>query len=91
MIARITSLPVTPSGRLPSTDTRMFLAGFWISVWVASTCSTSEVPMPKASAPNAPCVEVWLSPHTIVMPGRVRPCSGPITCTMPRRGSSMPK
>src|SRR5205085_1240525 len=91
MIARITSLAVTPSGRLPSTATRMFLAGRWITVCVASTCSTSEVPMPKASAPNAPCVEVWLSPHTIVMPGSVRPCSGPITCTMPRRASSSPK
>ena len=29
--------------------------------------------MPKASAPNAPWVEVWLSPHTTVMPGWVRP------------------
>ena len=29
-----------------------------ISVWVASTCSTSEVPMPNAMAPKAPCVEV---------------------------------
>ena len=27
------------------------------SVCVASTCSTSLVPMPKASAPNAPCVD----------------------------------
>ena len=56
------------------------------SVWVASTCSTSLVPMPTASAPNAPCVDVWLSPHTIVMPGCVSPCSGPITCTMPWPG-----
>ena len=39
------------------------------SVWVASTCSTSEVPIPKASAPKAPWVEVWLSPQTIVIPG----------------------
>src|ERR687898_342790 len=39
--------------------------------------------MPNASAPNAPCVEVWLSPQTIVMPGWVRPSCGPITCTMP--------
>ena len=39
--------------------------------------------MPKASAPKAPWVEVWLSPQTIVIPGWVRPCSGPITCTMP--------
>ena len=27
---------------------------------------------------------VWLSPQTIVMPGCVRPSSGPMTCTMPR-------
>jgi hypothetical protein len=32
-----------------------------MSVWVARTCSTSEVPIPKASAPNAPWVEVWES------------------------------
>ena len=55
---------------------------------VASTCSTSEVPMPKASAPNAPCVVVWLSPQTMVMPGCVRPSSGPMTCTMPWVGES---
>ena len=38
---------------------------------MASTCSTSLVPMPNASAPNAPCVLVWLSPQTMVMPGWV--------------------
>ena len=59
-----------------------------MSVWVASTCSTSDVPMPKASAPNAPWVAVWLSPHTMVVPGRVKPCSGPMMWTMPLRGSS---
>ena len=57
----------------------------WASVWVASTCSTSLVPMPNASAPNAPWVAVWESPQTIVMPGWVTPSSGPITCTMPWR------
>ncbi len=66
----------------------MFFALRWISVCVASTCSTSEVPMPCASAPKAPCVEVWLSPHTMVMPGRVKPCSGPMMWTMPCRLSS---
>src|SRR5882762_7688943 len=50
---------------------------------VASTCSTSLVPIPKASVPNAPCVEVWLSPQTIVCPGCVMPSSGPMMCTMP--------
>ena len=39
--------------------------------------------MPNATAPNAPCVEVWLSPQAIVMPGCVSPSSGPITWTMP--------
>ena len=46
--------------------------------------------MPKARAPNAPWVEVWLSPQTIVMPGWVMPCSGPMTWTIPWRGSSRP-
>ena len=45
---------------------------------MARTCSTSDVPIPWAKAPNAPCVEVWLSPQTIVKPGSVKPCSGPI-------------
>ena len=45
-------------------------------VWVAITCSTSEVPMPKASAPKAPWVEVWESPQTMVMPGWVSPAPG---------------
>ena len=54
---------------------------------VASTCSTSEVPMPNARQANAPCVLVCESPHTTVMPGSVAPCSGPITCTMPWRAS----
>ena len=30
-----------------------------------------------------------LSPHTTVVPGRVRPSSGPITWTMPWSGESM--
>ena len=44
-----------------------------------------DVPMPNASAPNAPWVDVWLSPQTIVMPGCVSPSSGPMTCTIPSR------
>ncbi|GIX12805.1 MAG: hypothetical protein KatS3mg118_0764 [Paracoccaceae bacterium] len=68
----------------------MFFDFFWISVWVASTCSTSEVPIPWASAPKAPWVAVWLSPQTMVMPGSVQPCSGPMMCTIPWRMSSTP-
>ena len=44
--------------------------------------------MPKASAPKAPWVVVWLSPQTMVMPGWVKPSSGPITWTMPCVGVS---
>ena len=47
--------------------------------------------MPWARAPKAPWVEVWLSPQTMVMPGWVRPCSGPTTWTMPLRESPMGK
>ncbi len=47
--------------------------------------------MPKASAPKAPWVEVCESPQTTVMPGRVRPCSGAVTWTMPWRGSDISK
>ena len=90
-MASTMSFAVTPGPTLPSTVMRMFLAGFWISVWVASTCSTSEVPMPNASAPNAPWVEVCESPHTMVMPGWVKPCSGPMMWTMPCRMSSIEK
>ncbi len=61
---------------LPSTLTSMFLAFLASSVCVAMTCSTSLVPMPCASAPNAPWVLVWLSPQTTVMPGRVAPLLG---------------
>ena len=74
-----------PGMTWPSTLISMFLAFLASRVWVASTCSTSEVPMPCASAPKAPWVEVWLSPQTTVMPGSVAPFSGPTTWTMPWR------
>ncbi len=53
--------------------------------WLARTSRTWLVPIPKAMAPKAPWVEVWLSPQAMVMPGWVMPCSGPITWTMPWR------
>jgi hypothetical protein len=68
-------------------STFMFLPLRWISVWVASTCSTSDVPIPCASEPKAPWVAVWLSPQTMVMPGSVQPCSGPMMWTIPCRMS----
>ena len=79
------SFAVSPNGSSPVNVMRIVFGSACGSVWVASTCSTSEVPIPNASAPNAPCVEVWLSPQTIVMPGCVSPSSGPITCTIPSR------
>ena len=89
MTASTTSLAVTPSGSSPSTVTARVLKGLSGSVWVARTCSTSEVPMPNARAPKAPWVEVWLSPQTIVMPGWVSPSWGPTTWTMPCSASPM--
>ena len=56
----------------PSTVIRMRFGFFCQSVCVISTCATSEAPMPKAYAPNAPWVEVWLSPQTTVSPGSVK-------------------
>ena len=91
MIERITSLAVTPKGRAPVTVIRITRGFRCQRHWVASTCSTSVEPTPKASAPNAPWVAVCESPHTSTMPGWVTPCSGPITWTMPCRGSPRPK
>ncbi len=83
MTARIRSLAETSSPSSPSTVTAIVSNGRNDSVCVARTCSTSLVPIPMASAPNAPCVEVWLSPHTTVVPGCVSPSCGPMMCTMP--------
>ena len=58
IICKITSLEVTPSGNFPLTSMRKFLDFFCIKVWVAKTCSTSDVPIPKAKEPNAPWVAV---------------------------------
>ncbi len=77
------SLAVDPSGSSPTTSTAIVLGRACDSDWVASTCSTSLVPMPNAMEPNAPWVDVCESPHTIVMPGWVRPSCGPMMCTMP--------
>ena len=77
------SFAVTPNGSSPEKRTSIVFGRACSSVCVASTCSTSDVPIPKASAPNAPWVDVCESPHTIVIPGCVSPSSGPITCTIP--------
>ena len=84
------SLAVTPGWSAPVTSTRNVFGVRWSSVCVARTISISLVPMPKASAPNAPWVAVWESPQTMVIPGCVSPSSGPITWTMPRLGEPWP-
>ena len=87
MIARMTSLAEMPGASMPSTLTRIALGLRCHRHCVAITCVTSDEPMPKASAPSAPWVEVWESPQTRVRPGWVTPCSGPTTWTMPCRSS----
>ena len=79
----MTSLALTPAASRPSTLTSYVFGWRCSRVWVARTISTSLVPIPNASAPNAPWVAVCESPHTMVMPGWVSPSSGPMTWTIP--------
>ena len=58
MICKITSLDVTPIESFPFTLILKFLDFFCTKVCVANTCSTSDVPIPNAKAPNAPWVAV---------------------------------
>ena len=73
MMSRMTSFAYTPGRSEPLTVMRRTFSGSIARHCEASTSRTCEVPMPNAIAPNAPCVDVWLSPHAIVMPGCVRP------------------
>ena len=84
-----------PRDSLPLTSMRRTFSGAIARHCDASTSRTCDVPMPNATAPNAPCVDVWLSPQAIVIPGCVSPSSGPMTWTMPcaplaRSNSRMP-
>ena len=88
--ARMMSLLLTPGARRPSIRTSYVFGSRWRRVWVASTISTSLVPIPNASAPNAPCVLVCESPQTMVIPGWVSPICGPITWTIPCDGEPIP-
>ena len=87
IMCKIKSLEHTPLPRAPSASMSICFGLDCKSVCVASTISTSLVPMPNAMLPNAPWVEVWLSPQTIVIPQCVIPCSGPIMWTIPLAGS----
>ena len=59
-----------PGANLLLTLMRMFFDFFATRVWVARTCSTSEVPIPMARAASAPLVVVWESPHHDCHPGQ---------------------
>ncbi|MNC84828.1 hypothetical protein D3C83_03960 [compost metagenome] len=83
MMARMTSFALTPGASAPSTLTRSVRGFFCHRHCVARICFNCDAPMPKASAPSAPCVEVCESPQASVIPGCVKPNSGPTTCTMP--------
>jgi hypothetical protein len=52
MIARTRSFGVTPAGSAPSHRTSIDFDFFCVMVCVASTCSTSLVPMPNARRPE---------------------------------------
>ena len=85
------SLAVTPSPGFPSTVIRIVFGRDCKIHCDANTISTSLVPIPKATAPIAPWVEVCESPQTIVIPGKVNPRSGPTTCMIPFLLSIIPK
>ena len=86
--ARMRSFAPTPGLGVPVKRTSIVRGRDCTMHWVARTCSTSLVPIPKARAPKAPWVEVCESPQTMTVPGRVAPSSGPITWTMPWSGES---
>ncbi len=86
MACRIRSFALVPAGSVPSKRMRIWRGRCSTMVWVAATCWNSVAPMPKASAPSAPWVQVWLSLQTTEAPGNVSPSSGPTTCTMPCPG-----
>ena len=79
IIYKATSFGVTPFPNWPFTLIRILIGLGCMIHCEERTISTSEVPIPKAIAPKAPCVEVCESPQTIVIPGKVIPFSGPTT------------
>ena len=86
MTPRMTSFAVTPGGELRRRRRRAS----------SSACAAAASASPARARPRRcrcrrparrtrRACEVWLSPQTIVMPGCVSPCSGPMTCTIPWR------
>ncbi len=89
MASSMRSFGSTPGANAWAKVIRIIFGRRCTRVWVASTRVSSLVPTPNPSAPNPPLVQVWLSPHTTVAPGRVSPSSGPMTWTIPWSGESM--
>ena len=90
MTNRMTSLAVTSGASVPSSVMRICFGVFHASVCVASTCTTSVVPVARPSAPIPPTVQAWLSGQATVLPGSAIASSGEMTCTMPCRRLSVP-
>jgi hypothetical protein len=89
MASSMRSLGSTPGANAPLKVILIIFGRRCTRLWVASTRVSSLVPTPNPRAPNPPLVQVWLSPHTTVAPGRVSPSSGPMTWTIPCSGESM--
>ena len=69
---RIRSLGSTRRGSVPLTTTLMVAGTSTLKMLPsAQTPAISVAPMPKANAPTAPWLVVWLSVPTITWPGRV--------------------
>jgi len=81
--SRQRSLAPTAVDSAPSKLTRRVCGFLSLSVPVARACYASVEPIPQASAPMPPCVQVWLSGQTMVSPGNASASSGEMTCTMP--------
>ena len=87
---RIRSFAVTSGASVPSSVMRICFGRFSASVCVASTCTSSVVPVARPSAPTPPTVQAWLSGQATVLPGKAMPSSGEMTCTMPWNALSVP-
>src|SRR5215469_4584340 len=80
MMPRARSFAVTASGSRPRTRIRMLLGLRCGRHWVASTCSTSEVSMPKAKALRAPVVLFFFQAEDGI---RALYVTGVKTCALP--------
>jgi hypothetical protein len=62
------SLPCVPGGSRPSSVMRIVFGLRCTLVCVAKMWVSSPPPIPQASAPSAPMVQLWLSPRSAAPP-----------------------